>query len=88
MSVTENMDAAARLMEDHQNVESVECRNGQLTVTLREGIEDYSDLPSLLVESGYKLSLFREDELNLETAFMALTKGMRATEETEREERE
>jgi ABC-2 type transport system ATP-binding protein len=29
-----------------------------------------------LVEAGFKLSLFKEDELNLETAFMALTKGI------------
>ena len=81
--VTENMDAAAKLIADHQIVKSVESQNGQLTVALREGVDDYSDLPSLLVNNGLKLSLFREDELNLETAFMALTKGMRASEDTE-----
>jgi len=36
----------------------------------------YSQLATLLVEAGFKLSLFKEDELNLETAFMALTKGI------------
>ena len=43
-----------------------------------QGTTDYSDLPTLLVASGYKLTLFKEDELNLETAFMALTKGITA----------
>ena len=37
---------------------------------------DYSELATLLVGAGHKLTLFKEDELNLETAFMALTKGI------------
>ena len=45
-------------------------------VTLKDGVADYSDLPTLLVSNGLKLTLFREEELNLETAFMALTKGI------------
>ena len=45
---------------------------------LAEGVEDYSDLPTLLVQAGHKLTLFKEDEINLETAFMALTKGITA----------
>ena len=47
-----------------------------LVVTLVVGQTDYSPLATLLVEAGFKLSLFKEDELNLETAFMALTKGI------------
>jgi ABC-2 type transport system ATP-binding protein len=31
-----------------------------------------------LVQSGHKLTLFREEEVTLESAFMALTKGMGA----------
>jgi hypothetical protein len=30
------------------------------------------------VQNGHKLTLFREEEFNLESAFMALTKGMGA----------
>ena len=37
---------------------------------------DYSELPTLLLENGFKLTLFREEEVNLETAFMELTKGL------------
>ena len=40
------------------------------------GVEDYSPLPSVLIEAGHKITLFKEDELNLETAFMTLTKGI------------
>jgi ABC-2 type transport system ATP-binding protein len=69
---------AARLLEQHNVVESVEIRDGQLLATLAEGVEDYSDLPTLLIQAGHKLTLFREEEVNLETAFMALTKGITA----------
>ena len=68
--------AAAKLLERHALVERVETRNGRLVVTLRPGVDDYSDLPTALVEAGHKLTLFREEEVNLESAFMALTRGM------------
>ena len=45
-------------------------------MTLADGQHDYSDLATLLVAAGHKLTLLREEELNLETAFMALTKGI------------
>ena len=73
-----SLDDAARLLESHDLVEKIEIRDGQILATLKEGTQDYSDLPTLLVQAGYKLTLFKEDELNLETAFMALTKGITA----------
>jgi ABC-2 type transport system ATP-binding protein len=69
---------AARLLEQHTGVEKIEIAEGALTVTLREGITDYSDFAGLLFAAGQKLTLLREDEMNLETAFMALTKGLTA----------
>ncbi|MND09360.1 hypothetical protein D3C83_326200 [compost metagenome] len=48
----------------------------QIAVTLKKGVEDYSDLSPLLISAGHKLKLFREEEVNLESAFMALTKGL------------
>jgi ABC-2 type transport system ATP-binding protein len=76
IAVLENQDQAARLLDDHPSVEKVERRGDMLIVTLVAGTTDYSELAALLVEGGLKLSLFKEDELNLETAFMALTKGI------------
>ncbi|MGO8690259.1 MAG: ABC transporter ATP-binding protein [Thermoguttaceae bacterium] len=67
---------AARLLEKNSLVEGVEIRDGHILVTLARGVEDYSDLPAELVRAGQKLTLFKEDEINLETAFMALTKGI------------
>ncbi len=73
-----NLDGAAKLLEGHELVEKVDASDGHLRVTLREGVADYSPLPALLVQNGCKLTMFKEEEINLETAFMALTKGMTA----------
>jgi ABC-2 type transport system ATP-binding protein len=73
-----DLDGPARLLEQHPRVEKVEPRDGRLWVTLAAGTEDYSDLPTLLIQAGYRLTLFKLDEIDLETAFMALTKGITA----------
>ena len=78
IGVVGELDAAAKLLEGHDLVESVEIRDGRLLTTLAEGVGDYSDLPTVLIEAGHKLTLFKEEEINLETAFMALTKGITA----------
>jgi ABC-2 type transport system ATP-binding protein len=76
VGVAGDRDAAARLLEGHDLVERVEAGDKYLTVTLTDGQQDYSDLASLLVAAGHRLTLLKEDELNLETAFMAMTKGI------------
>ena len=70
--------AATPLLTNHASVERVEPRDSMLVVTLRPNVKDYSDLASLLVTAGFKLRLFKEEEINLETVFMALTKGITA----------
>jgi ABC-2 type transport system ATP-binding protein len=78
VAVAGDQQPAARLLEQHPNVARIELTDGHISVTLREGVKDYSDFASVLVSAGHKLTLLREDELNLETAFMALTKGLTA----------
>jgi ABC-2 type transport system ATP-binding protein len=57
-------------------VEAVDIKGTQIVVRLQPGEEDYTLLPTVLIQAGYKIKLFREEELNLETAFMTLTKGL------------
>jgi len=76
VGVVGDQDAAGKIMEATDMVESIESRVDHLYVTLKKEIEDYSDLPTALVQAGMKINLFREEEINLESAFMALTKGM------------
>jgi ABC-2 type transport system ATP-binding protein len=67
---------AAALLEQHRDVANIDINQGTLIVTLKQGVQDYSDLPTQLIQGGFRLTLFREEELNLETAFMELTKGL------------
>ena len=68
---------AAKLLEQCDSVEKINVTEDQMIeVTLKQAIEDYSDIPSQLVNTGFALKLFREEEVNLETAFMELTKGL------------
>ncbi len=76
VAVADNPQCAAELLQRHECVESVQQRNGQLHVALKPEVDDYSQLATLLVQAGHRLRLFKEEEINLETAFMALTKGM------------
>lgn len=66
---------AARALESHAVVSSVEPQADQLLVTLQSGIEDYSVIASDLTAAGFRLKRFAEQEPNLEAAFMAFTKG-------------
>jgi ABC-2 type transport system ATP-binding protein len=77
LRVTGDANRAAKLVEQHSDVAKVEIKPADLmVVTLKKGVEDYSFLSQLLVEAGHRLTLFREEELNLETAFMELTRGL------------
>lgn len=73
------LDSAAALLETHTLVDSVErpAKPGDpLTVTLKAEANDSSEVARALFESGYALTLLKEDEINLETAFMTLTQGI------------
>jgi ABC-2 type transport system ATP-binding protein len=76
VGVADNPAAAGALLSQNPNVENIAQNNGFLEVSLKPGIEDYSFVPQQLVNAGFKLTMLREEEVNLETAFMRLTKGM------------
>jgi ABC-2 type transport system ATP-binding protein len=76
VAVADRLSDAAGLLENQPEVESVQDKNGVLIVKLNEGVNQYGFLANRLVEQGYELTLFKEDEINLETAFMHLTKGI------------
>lgn len=76
VDVADDRDGAAKLLHDHPIVERVEANGEHLSVTLKAGTDDYCQLATELVQSGFQLRTFHEEEVNLESAFMALTKGM------------
>ena len=76
VGVSSNQEQAAALLSQDPNVENVAASNGYMEVFLRDGVRDWSFVPARLVQSGFRLTLLKEEEVNLETAFMRLTKGM------------
>jgi ABC-2 type transport system ATP-binding protein len=77
VKVTGDPDQGAKIVDQHGDVAKVEVRaDGLLVITLQKGVHDYAFLNRLLVTGGHDVTLFREEELNLETAFMELTRGL------------
>jgi ABC-2 type transport system ATP-binding protein len=72
----QQLGSAAELLEGHPVVEKVERTDADLRVTLRTGDHDHSALAKLLIDNGHGLMRLTEEEINLETAFMTLTKGI------------
>lgn len=65
----------AKLLEGHAKVQATQVGDASLRIVLRTDVTDYTDLPRLLIENGVNLRSFSEEALDLESAFMALTKG-------------
>ncbi len=74
--VTEQQDLAALLLERTDGITNVEQTDGRLTVELARQTHDFSALTKLLLKNNFKIREVREEEINLETAFMRLTKGL------------
>lgn len=75
--VKDDTGKAAGLLEQSDLVDSVNITSTALIeAALKPDVDDYSDIPQILLEGGCRLTLFREEETNLETAFMELTRGL------------
>jgi len=76
ISVADGMEQAMKLLEVHPNVSKLDTKDSMIVATLVEGSSDPSFVADILVKEGFKLTMLREEEINLETAFMRLTKGI------------
>jgi ABC-2 type transport system ATP-binding protein len=68
----------SRVEVNPANGESVSGSDGmEIRLTLDEAASiDVTDLPNRLINAGFRLTKFTEEAVNLETAFMRLTKGL------------
>ncbi|MGB1925933.1 MAG: ABC transporter ATP-binding protein [Rubripirellula sp.] len=64
-----------KLLSQESSVQACERGDNTIRVIMKADVEDYSDLPKLLINNDIRLKKFSEEELDLESAFMALTKG-------------
>jgi ABC-2 type transport system ATP-binding protein len=76
VKIREGNDRALAILSERAEVAKVsEIEGGLIEVELKPEIEDFTFLPQMLVEKGFKIVTFREEQVNLEDAFMKVTKG-------------
>ena len=71
-------ESAAKKLASYPEVEKAEYDEQERTikVTLRDGQEDGSFIPERLIQDGFRLRMFKEEEIDLEDVFMGITKGI------------
>ena len=74
--VAEQQDLAAQLLQRVRGIKSVIQRDGRLLVELESSTHDFTGIAKILLDNNFRLCELREEEVNLETAFMRLTKGI------------
>lgn len=74
--VADRFEQAAQLLGKLEHVKSVQSANGHISVELASDTHDFSFLARILLENKFAIQELREEEVNLETAFMRLTKGI------------
>ena len=76
LKVVEQQDLAALLLQRTRGVKSVSQVDGALIVELDSSTDDLTGLAKVLLENNFRIRQLKEEEVNLETAFMRLTKGI------------
>ncbi|MDO8630291.1 MAG: ABC transporter ATP-binding protein [Phycisphaerales bacterium] len=74
--VMEQQDLATLLLQRTRGIKSVDQLDGAIIVELEEQTHDFTSIVKLLLDNNFKLNEIKEEEVNLETAFMRLTKGI------------
>lgn len=74
--VTEQQDLAADLLKRVRGITNVSLEDGHISVELANQTHDFSPVAKLLMDNNFKIREIKEEEVNLETAFMRLTKGI------------
>jgi ABC-2 type transport system ATP-binding protein len=74
----ESNELAMQKLQSYSEVESVEllAEGESIKVVLKNESRDGSIIPERLIQEGFKLRSFKEEEINLEDVFMRITKGI------------
>ena len=73
--MSDDLSKISDLLAEQTSVQACEPGDNSIRVIMKSNVEDYSHLAKLLIDNGIGLKKFSEEELDLESAFMALTKG-------------
>ena len=69
---------AAKKIEASSDIEKVELidNDKMIKAIIRDGVEDGSFIPELLIRENFKMKTFKEEEIDLEDVFMGITRGI------------
>src|SRR5262249_33453176 len=78
VKVADGMTEAAKShLDTLGDILGVEIKDGEvMRITLNDGVQDGSFVAETLVRNGFRLKMLREEEIDLEDVFMAITKGI------------
>ncbi|HEX8323864.1 MAG TPA: ABC transporter ATP-binding protein [Tepidisphaeraceae bacterium] len=76
VGVASHAEQAVALLSQEPAVAHASLVNGHIELNLQDGVTDFSFVPAKLLAANYRLTMLKEEEVNLETAFMRLTKGI------------
>jgi len=86
VAVAERMEAATQVLTQMPGVSKAEVvmgdgTAGQTDQLIHVAYDEaaggvYTDIPNVLINNGFRITHFQEEPVNLETAFMRLTKGL------------
>jgi len=76
IKVLNGQERAAELLGKLESVRKVEAVDGKLVVELTRETQDFSFLARALIDANLPIREITEEPVNLETAFMRLTKGI------------
>jgi ABC-2 type transport system ATP-binding protein len=65
-------------LDSHIDIMSIEDKadQGCLRITLGDNASDGSFLAEILLKNGFRLTMLKEEEIDLEDVFMGITKGI------------
>ncbi len=72
----DDQEKARQVLSTLKGVQSVELRNSHVVVSLGSDTSDFSFIARALLANDLRIQEIKQEEINLETAFMRLTKGL------------
>lgn len=72
----DDTERARQVLTDLKGVESATLRDGMVVLNLTSDTSDFSFIARAMLDNDLRIREIKEEEINLETAFMRLTKGI------------
>jgi ABC-2 type transport system ATP-binding protein len=76
VATPDDQEKARMLLANLPQVQDAQIRNGQVILSLNSDTTDFTFIARAMLENKLRIHEIKQEEINLETAFMRLTKGM------------